>query len=98
MNSVDVEIARTVRREFGKRPVDSTRLDVQVSQGRVSLAGIVGMLRDKPDVILKDEIAHVMKQLMRERIIKDVQDLTRLIQNEKDEEELNTRGRIRQTR
>ena len=95
MTSTDAEIARNVRREFSKRPVDATRLDVQVAQGKVSLAGIVGQLRDQPNVDLKDEISTVIKQLMRDRLVKEVQDLTRLIHADKDAEESNSRGRIR---
>ncbi len=95
MNAVDVEIARTVRREFGKRPVDTTRLDIQVAQGRVSLGGIVGRLRDQPNVSLKDEVAMVVKLLMRDRMIKEVQEMVRLIETEKEEEDTNTRGRMR---
>jgi hypothetical protein len=95
MNSVDVEIARTVRREFGKRPVDATRMDVQVSQGRVSLGGILCTLRDQRNVILKDEVTMVIKQLTRDRNIKEVQDVMRLIQTEKEQEDHNARGRMR---
>lgn len=98
MNSVDAEIARNVRREFGRRPVDATRLDVQVAQGRVSLAGIVTTLRDQRAVNLKEEMALITKQLMRERQIREVQDLVRLIQVEKEVEEKNTRGRVRPDR
>lgn len=95
MNAVDVEIARAVRREFGKRPVDCTRLDIQVSQGRVSLSGILGKLRDQPDVNLKDELTMVMKQLSRERLIKEVQEMVRLVEPQKETEDHNTRGRMR---
>jgi hypothetical protein len=95
MTSTDAEIARNVRREFGKRPVDATRLDVQVTQGRVSLAGIVGQLRDQRDINLKDEMSTIIKQLMRDRLVKEVQDMTRLVQTEKEAEDTNTRGRIR---
>ena len=34
MNAEDAEIARTVRRELGKRPVNSTMVDVQVKSGK----------------------------------------------------------------
>ena len=66
-----------------------------MTNGRISLAGIVGNLRDQPDVNIKDEIAHVMKVLTRDRLVKDVQDLTRAIQVEKEDEETNSRGRLR---
>jgi hypothetical protein len=95
MNSVDVEIARTVRREFGKRPVDATRLDIQVSQGRVSLGGILTTLRDQKAVVLKDEVTMVIKQLTRDRNIKEVQDQLRLIQTEIELDDHNSRGRVR---
>ncbi len=98
MNSVDVEIARLVRREFARRPVDSTRLDVQSAQGKVSLAGIVTTLRDQRDINLKEEIALITKQLMRDRLVREVQDSLRLIQTEKEQEEANSRGRLRQSR
>lgn len=95
MNAQDVAIARTVRREFGKRALDSTRLDVQVVQGRVTLGGIVTTLRDQRDINLKDEMAMTMKLLTRDRAIREVQESVRLIQTEKEVEEVNTRGRIR---
>lgn len=95
MNSVDVEIARLVRREFGRRPVDATRLDLQVSQGRVTLSGIITTLRDQRSVNLKEEIALITKQLMRDRLVREVQDQLRLVQTEKEQEDHNTRGRVR---
>jgi len=95
MNAIDAEIIRTVRREFGRRPVDATRLDIQVVSGRVTLGGILTTLRDQRDINLKDEVDTVMKLLMRDRLIKEVSNSARLIEAEKVQEEENTRGRSR---
>lgn len=95
MNAEDAEIIRAVRREFGRRPLDATRLDIQVVAGRVTLAGIVGTLRDHPDINLKDEMELLMKMLMRDRLIKEISNNARLIQPEKVHEDTNTRGRSR---
>lgn len=95
MNAEDAEIIRAVRREFGRRPLDATRLDIQVVSGRVTLAGIVGTLRDQPDINLRDEMELLMKMLTRDRLIKEVSNNARLIQPEKAHEDENTRGRSR---
>lgn len=95
MNAEDAEIIRNVRREFGRRPVDATRLDIQVVSGRVTLAGILGTLRDQPDINLKDEMELMMKLLQRDRLIKEVSNNARLIQPEKVHEDENARGRSR---
>lgn len=95
MTAEDAEIIRTVRREFGRRPVDATRLDIQVVSGRVTLAGILGTLRDQPEINLKDEMELMIKLLQRDRMIKEVSNNARLIQPEKAHEDENTRGRSR---
>ncbi len=95
MNAEDAEIIRTVRREFGRRPVDATRLDIQVVSGRVTLAGILCTLRDQPGINLKDEVELLMKMLQRDRMIKEVSNNARLIQPEKAHEEEHSRGRSR---
>ena len=95
MSPLDAEVARTVRRECGRRPIDATRLDVQVVNGRVTLAGIITTLRDQPDINLKDEMDLIMKLLMRDRLIKEVSCNARLIQPERKEEDTGGRGRTR---
>lgn len=95
MSPTDAEIVRNVRRECGRRPIDATRLDIQVVNGRVTLSGIIGTLRDQPDINLKDEMDLIMKLMMRDRLIKEVSCNARLIQPEKKEEETGGRGRTR---
>ncbi len=95
MTAEDAEIIRTIRRELSRRPLDPTRADIQVVHGRVTLAGIVTTLRDKPDTNLQHEMDLLQKLLMRDRMIKDVSINVRLIVPEKEDEATNTRGRTR---
>ncbi len=95
MTAEDAEIIRTIRRELSRRPLDPSRVDIQVVNGRVTLAGIITTLRDKPDINLQQEMEMLQKLLMRERMIKDVSINVRLILPEKDGETTNTRGRTR---
>jgi len=95
MTAEDAEIIRTIRRELSRRPLDPTRADIQVVNGRVTLAGVITTLRDKPGINLQHEMDLLQKLLMRDRMIKDVSINVRLIIPEKDDETTNTRGRTR---
>lgn len=95
MTSEDAEIIRTIRRELSRRPLDPTRVDIQVVNGRVTLAGIITTLRDHPNINLQHEMDLLQKLLMRDRMIRDISVNVRLIEPEKVDEETNTRGRMR---
>lgn len=57
MTGQDAELGRYVRREFSRRPIDSTRLEIQVVGGRIYLSGTLAKLRSQPGVNLKEEVA-----------------------------------------
>ncbi len=95
MNSTDVELLRALRREFGKRPIDVTRLDIQVSQGRVIVAGQIANLRDQPLINLHDEFAIVEKIFSRHPLCKSFTTQVRLIQADVKDEHDDPRGRLR---
>lgn len=97
MTAEDAEIIRNIRRELSRRPIDPTRADIQVVHGRVTLAGVITTLRDKPNVDLQFEMDMFQKQLSRDRMIKEVAVMCRLIQPDKEGEDTNTRGRTRGT-
>ncbi|MBV9849426.1 MAG: hypothetical protein JO250_07045 [Armatimonadetes bacterium] len=96
MNAVDAAIIRNIRREMGKRPIDPTRVDIQVVNGRVSLGGVVTHLRDQPDVDLKSEMDMIQKMIMRDPKVSDVAVNVRLREaEEQKKEEPDSRGRMR---
>ena len=95
MNAADAAIIRNIRRELGKRPLESARIDVQVVNGRVTLAGVVTRLRDKPDIDLKNEMDTIQKMVMRDRDVKEVSLNVRIVEEEVVKEDTNTRGRMR---
>ena len=96
MTGPDAEIARNIRREFAKRPIDTTRVDIQVTGGRVTLAGTVSNLRDKPDVSLEAEMEVIEKLVTRDRIVKALYNQVRYQRLARVEHETNeTRGRFR---
>ena len=96
MNSVDAELIRNIRREFGKRPVDTTRLDIQVTNGRVSLGGMLCRLRDQPTVTLEDEMAKIEKIFTRHPLVKSFTSGVRIMKDDdRDKEQEDSRGRIR---
>ncbi len=94
MNAADAALVRIIRRELSKRPIESARVDVQALQGRVTLAGVVTRLRDKPDVDLKNELDHVQKQIMRDRSVKEVSVNVRIIEKVEEKED-HSRDRMR---
>lgn len=96
MNSIDTELLRNLRREFARRPVDITRLDIQVSQGRIIMAGQIAHLRDQPNVELRDEMAIIEKIFSRNPNCKSLTLQVRFVPKEADEKhEGGTRGRLR---
>jgi len=100
MTPEDAEVARMVRRELGRRSVDSSQMDVQVKAGKITLAGRVMHLGEDKGVNLKAEIEIVTKVLTRDRLVKGVFDqLHYVIDHSADEkDDQNTRGRMRSGR
>jgi hypothetical protein len=96
MNAQDAELTRIIRREFAKRPMDITRIDIQCTNGRVSLSGVVTNLRDQPTINLRDEMAIIDKMLMRHQMVRQYSNMARLIQFDDGQEvEVDPRGRMR---
>lgn len=95
MNATDVEILRTIRREMGKRPIDFTRLDLQVCNGRVTLGGSVTRRREHPTVDVKSEVDMLIKIITRDRLIKEVGNSIRVFQEEDTKNDHDSRGRVR---
>ena len=94
MNAADAALARLVRHELSKRPMEATRVDVIVLQGRVTLGGVVTRLRDQPDVDLQSELDRVQKQIMRGRDVKEVSVMVRIVEEEEAKED-HSRSRMR---
>ncbi len=96
MTAEDAEIARNVRRELGKRPVNSTMVDVQVKAGKITLTGRLTHLRDDKTANLRTEIDFVMKNMTRDRLVKGFFDqLQYTIDHSDDEKDKGSRGRMR---
>lgn len=72
MNATDAELMRTIRREMSKRPIDPTRMDIQVTMGRVIVGGTVTNLRDQPLIDLKEELTLLEKILIRNPLVKQL--------------------------
>ncbi len=99
MTPEDAEVARMVRRELGKRALDSTQMDIQVKAGKITLAGRVMHLGEEKGVNLRAEIEILSKILTRDRIVKGVFDqLHYVIDHSAGEKEENSRGRMRSGR
>ena len=97
MTPEDAEIARNVRRELGKRAVNSTMIDVQVKNGNITLAGRIMHIREDKSANLRSEIDIVMKNMTRERMVRGFFDqMQYVVEHEDDnEKEKNSRGRMR---
>ena len=96
MTSEDAEVARNVRRELGKRPVDSTMIDVQVKGGKITLSGRVQHLRDMKEANLRSEIDFVQKSVTRDRLVKGFFDqLHYVVEHVEEDKDKNGRGRMR---
>ena len=97
MTSEEAEIARNVRRELSKRPIDSTMIDVQVKNGNITLSGRIMHIRDDKGANLRNEIDIVMKNMTRERAVRGFFDqMQYVVEHEDDnEKEKNSRGRMR---
>jgi hypothetical protein len=97
MNALDAELSRIIRRELSKRPMDITRIDIQCTNGRVSIGGIVTNLRDQPTINLRDEMSIVDKMLARNQLVRQYSNMARLIQigEGDDQEQGSARGRMR---
>ena len=97
MTSEDAEIARNVRRELGKRAINSTMIDVQVKSGNITLSGRIMHIRDDKGANLHSEIDIVMKNMTRERLVRGFFDQMQYVVDHEDdsEKEKNSRGRMR---
>ena len=97
MTPEDAEVARNVRRELGKRSLDSTMIDVQVKGGKITLSGRVQHLRDMRGVNLRSEIDFVQKSVTRDRLVRGFFDQLHYVvdQDGDDDKDKNTRGRMR---
>lgn len=97
MTAEDAEIARNVRRELGKRPINSTMVDVQVKAGKITLTGRLTHLRDDKTANLRTEIDFVMKNMTRDRLVKGFFDQLQYAIDHGDDEEKDkgSRGRMR---
>ena len=97
MTPEDAEIARNVRRELGKRPINSTMIDVQVKNGNITLVGRILHTREDKTANLRSEIDIVMKNMTRERLVRGFFDqMQYVVEHEDDnEKETNSRGRMR---
>lgn len=96
MNAVDAELIRLIRREFAKRPVETTRLDIQVTNGRVILGGTLSNLRDQPLIDLREELNVLEKILSRSSLVKHLTVQVRLNQMEvKEKDHDGGRGKMR---
>ncbi len=80
MTGVDAELGRYVRREFNRRPIDVTRLEIQVVGGRIYLSGTIASLRSQPGVPLVEEVALVEKLISQHRDARGVFNQARLSQ------------------
>lgn len=97
MTAEDAEIARNVRRELSKRPINSTMVDVQVKSGNITLTGRLTHLRDDKTANLKTEIDFVMKNMTRDRLVRGFFDQLQYTVDHSgdDDKDKNTRGRTR---
>ena len=97
MTPEDAEIARNVRRELGKRAINSTMIDVQVKNGNITLAGRIMHIREDKAANLRSEIDIVMKNMTRERMVRGFFDqMQYVVEHEDDnEKEKSSRSRMR---
>ncbi len=97
MTPEDAEIARNVRRELNKRPIDSTMIDVQVKNGNITLGGRILHTREDKTANLRSEVDIVMKNMTRERMVRGFFDQMQYVVefNDEDDKEKGTRGRMR---
>ena len=84
MNQDEMMIARDVRRQLERRPIDVTMAVVTVSRGVVSIAGQVRGLRNDPTVDVHHELETFRRSAGRNlRDIKDIILECRIIPNVK---------------
>ena len=97
MTPEDAEIARNVRRELGKRPINSTMIDVQVKNGNITLIGRILHTREDKAANLRSEIDIVMKNMTRERLVRGFFDQMQYVieHDDQDEKDKDSRGRMR---
>ncbi len=81
MKAADINMRRTVRRELGRRPVESSRVEIEVRDGHITLTGSLTRLPSRPGVNLQRELDSLTQMLMRDRKVRDV--TSRLLLREK---------------
>lgn len=94
MTGQDAELGRYIRREFARRPIDSTRLEIQVVGGRIYLSGTLANLRSQPQVNLQEEVALVEKLISGHRDAKGVFNQCRYTRQRAEEKETHGPHRI----
>ena len=100
MTPEDAEVARMVRRELGRRPMDTSQMDIQVKAGKITMAGRVAHLGEDKGANLRAEIEIVTKILTRDRLVKGVYDQLHYVVDRSGDgkDEHNARGRMRTDR
>ena len=84
-----------MRRELGKRPIDTTRLDIQSVNARVSLTGSITALRSQPGADLESEMAQFEKSFARDKLIKELTIQIRILRPDVEDKHADPRGRVR---
>ena len=68
----ELELAREIRRQFAKLPIDSKQLEIQVIRGKVYLGGKLGTIKGVDGVDLKSVVADITERLAKMPKIKQV--------------------------
>ncbi|HEY3331180.1 MAG TPA: BON domain-containing protein [Capsulimonadaceae bacterium] len=79
----EVNLARDIRRMFAKKPVDSTRLEIQCIRGRVYLSGTINVQRDEVGVNAREEVLAAAELVSRMKGVKQVINELRVVIPEK---------------
>jgi hypothetical protein len=96
VNAKDTEVVRNLRRELGRRAIDTTRMDIAVNNGRVSITGTVTHIRMHPEANLEDELELFRKAFQRDKLIKELSIQVTIKKPEpKEDEHADPRGRMR---
>ena len=87
MNADEVLLIRDIRRMFDRVTIDSSRLEISLQRGFVTLNGTVKNLRSPPLVNVKDCVDELERRLRRDQRIKQLSIECRIMQAEKKEHE-----------
>ena len=85
MNAEEVMLIRDIRRWFDRVPIDSSRMEVSLQRGHVTLTGTVKSLRSNPLINVKETFEDVERKLRRDQRIKQLNIECRIMQAEKKE-------------